>query len=280
VTGRANGGDRIVLFTLVDLLVQIIFCGFLIFAANRAAEGAVQDQVDRLVQAFKVANVTKYMDATSKLVAIADLDKAHLYDPSEKSKTLFSDVTHMLQGLDAKDLGKLAGMDAKERAGFMTMYASMSPGDRQLLSKFVAQNGTGSIKSLSRLNLGDQAKFNYLAKTFVDADPVKRQMIVATTARLVRPRCFNGRSAFKITEKPGMSYLVQPLIPQVAPDVARLLSGAQRAGNGYFLNQPAFMTFGSAVSSAHAACIIEIDQATETNDERQLISIQRWFGTH
>lgn len=293
---RGHGGDRIVLFTLVDLLIQVIFCGFLIFAANRASQGDVQDKVALLARAFGVENVTKFIDATSKLVAISDLDKVHVVDPSDKSKSLFDDATKMLKGLDADDLSKLAAMDAKQRQAFMKIYTTLAPRDRQQLSEFVVQYGADAMKALmsggfstqqlrtlletlSRLPPADQDKFRYLALTFANADQAKRQKIVAATAILVRPKCFDGHSAFKITEIPG-GYLVDPLIPKVAPDVTRYLSTAQRAGRSYRLGQSAFMAFGAAVSTAHGACIIEVDQATTTNDERQLISIQRWFGTH
>jgi hypothetical protein len=296
MTSRANAGDRIVLFTLVDLLIQVIFCGFLIFAANRASQGDVQDKIAQLARLFGVQPVSNFIDATSKLVAIADLDKVHVVDPSDKSKELFDDTTKMLERLDADDLRNLAAMDTRQRQAFMKLYATMAPADRQQLSKFVAQYGAGAMKALvsgglsaqqlrtlletlSRLSPADQDRFRYLAQTFASADLAKRQKIVAATAILVRPKCFGGRSAFKITEIPG-GYLVAPLIPQIAPDVSRYLSSAERAGGAFRLGQSAFMAFGATVSSAHGQCMIEVDQATTTYDERQLISIQRWFGTH
>ena len=69
---RAGSGDRIILFTLVDLLLQIIFFGFFIFAANRAAEGEMQDKIGALARKFGVVSVTRYVNATSRLVAISD----------------------------------------------------------------------------------------------------------------------------------------------------------------------------------------------------------------
>jgi hypothetical protein len=294
--GQADAGDRIVLFTLVDLLIQVIFCGFLIFAANRASQGDVQDKIALLARVFGVGNVTKFIDATSKLVAISDLDKVHFVDASDEQKRLLSDATKMVEGLDADALRQLAAMDAQQRGAFVKMYATLGPRDRQQLGEFVAQYGAGAMKALvsgglnakqartlletlSHLPQADQDRFRYLALTFAKADRTKRQKIVAATAILVRPKCFNGHSAFKITEIPG-GYLLDPLIPQIAPDVSRYLSSAYRGGGGYRLGQSAFMGFGEAVSRAHGACMIEVNQATTTYDERQLISIQRWFGTH
>lgn len=293
---RASASDRIVLFTLVDLLLQIIFCGFLLFAANRASQGDVQDQIALLARTFGVVSVSRFLEATSKLVAIADLGKVDVVPTTDKSRVLFADATKMLEGLTQDDVGSLAKMDAQQRRAFMKMYAAMPPADRLQLSTFVNRYGSGVMKALlngglsakqlrvlldtlARLPAADQDRFRYLAVTFANADPAKRQKIVAATAILVRPMCFNRQQAFRITEVPS-GYLVLPLIGAVAPDVRRLLASEPRLGPSYRLSGPAFRQFGAAITAAHSTCMIRVDQATTTNDERQLIAIQRWFATY
>jgi hypothetical protein len=292
---RAFAGDRIVLFTLVDLLLQIIFCGFLLFAANRASNGEIQDKIARLAQAVGLVSVTNYVDATSRLVAIADLGKIDVVRHSDKSTALLDEATAMLKGLSEEDLSALSGMDEQQRRAFMKMYAALAPADRQQLSAFIGQYGIGIMKAalaggmtseqlrsflntISRLPAGDRKKFVQLSVTFANADPAKRQKIVDATAEIVKPPCFGRKAALHITEVSG-GYLVRPLIEAVVPDVARALSSGASVGQTFHVSESAFSNFGSAVAAAHPTCYIQVDRDSQTYDERQLLKIQRWFGT-
>ena len=283
MTVRGAASDRIILFTLVDLLIQIIFFGFLLFAANRAAQGSVQDRVALLARKFGVVSVVRFLDATSKLVAISDLGRVDVVPAGDKSRLIFHDTTGMLERIDKSDVTALARMDKRQLQTFTRMYAELTPADRQQLSSFISRYGIavvrkavaggltpkqllGVLDSASSLPTGDREKFLTLATTFAKADPSNRQKIVEATANIVKLPCFGGRPAFHITEVPS-GYLVQPLIPDVA------------GSGGGVLGEDAFSTFAAAVTGAYTTCTIRVRQDTQTNNERQFKKIQRYFWT-
>ena len=287
-------GDRIVLFTMVDLLLQVIFCGYLLFAANRASQGELQDNIAKLVGIFTVDPVSRYVDATSKMVAIADLDRAYAISASVKSTPL-DDATKMLNGLDGYDLKALAGMDERERRALVKIYAALGPRDRNLVSTFVNRYGVQTMQALarggltpeqlrtflgtvSRLPPEDRKKFVQLGVTFAKADSNNRQKIVDQAAVVVRPKCFGGKRALHITEVPG-GYQVTPMIQAIVPDVARAVSSAASLNHTIVISESAFWNFGASVAAAHPTCSVNVRQDSTTNDERQLLKIQRWFWT-
>ena len=283
MTVQGGSSDRIILFTLVDLLIQIIFFGFLLFAANRAAQGSVQDRVALLARKFGVVSVVRFLDATSKLVAISDLGRVDVLPASDNSRLVFRDTTGMLERIDMSDVRTLARMDKRQLQTFTRMYAALAPADRRQLSSFISRYGIAVVRkavaggltpkqllsvldSASSLPAGDREKFLTVATTFAKADPANRQKIVDATANIAKPPCFGGRPAFHITEMPS-GYLVQPLLPDVA------------GFGGGVLSEDAFSSFASAVTGAHTTCTIRVRQDTQTNNERQFKKIQRYFWT-
>jgi hypothetical protein len=290
---RAFAGDRIVLFTLVDLLLQIIFCGFLLFAANRASQGGLQDKISKLVGIFEVDRVTRYVDATSKMISIRDLDRVH-YTSSSGTSTPLDEATKMLGGLTLADVSSLAAMDPEQRRAFMKMYATLAPADRDVVSMFLNRYGAGAMNALlsgdlteeqlrsfmdsvSRLPPGDRKKFVQLSATFAKADPAKRQKIVDQSAVITKPTCFGGKPALHITEIAG-GYRITPLIPAIVPEVARAGQAGASVGRAFQLGESAFWHFGSAVTTQHPACYVKVRQDSQTYDERQLLRIQYWFS--
>jgi hypothetical protein len=291
VIARANGSDRIILFTLVDLLVQIIFFAFLLFAVNRATQGNVQDRVAELARKFGIVSVTRFLEATSKLVAISELGRVDLAPASDDSKTL-DDATKVIEGLDPETLRALSRLNAAQLHALTKSIAALSPQERRQLTAFIGRYGMTFLRplldsgltaaqletllsTLAKLPPGDRGKLIQLGVTFAKVDPAKRQKIVEATAVMVRPTCFDRRQALEVTEVPN-GYRVRALIPAAAADVARLLGGRRGA---YTLTAAEFSRFASAITSAHADCTIRVLQRTETNDERQLKAIQYWFAT-
>jgi hypothetical protein len=282
MTVPGASSDRIILFTLVDLLIQIIFFGFLLFAANRAAQGSVQDRVALLARKFGVVSVVRFLDATSKLVAISDLGRVDVVPIGDKSRLIFNDTAGMLERIDRSDVRTLARMDKRQLQTFTKMYAALAPADRRQLSSFVSRYGIAVVRkavgggltpkqllsvldSASSLPTGDREKLLTVATTFAKADPAKRQKIVDATANIVKLPCFGGRPAFHITEVSN-GYIVQPLIPDVA-------------GLGGSLGEGEFSNFAAAITGAHTTCVIRVLQDTQTNNERQFKNIQRYFWT-
>ena len=131
MTFRTSSGERVVLFTLVDLLLQMIFLAFFLFAANRATQGEMQDKVGALARKFGVVSVTRYLNATSKLVAIADLGRVDVIPAGEKQTRALDDTTTLLQNLDRRSLAALAGLNGAELKAFAGVYADLSGPERR-----------------------------------------------------------------------------------------------------------------------------------------------------
>jgi hypothetical protein len=186
-------------------------------------------------------------------------------------------------------------MDAQQRHAFMKMFTALGPADRQLVSKFVNRYGPDAMKalasgdltpdqlraflsSIARLPPGDRKKFVQLGVTFAKADSDKRQKIVDAAAVVVKPPCFNNQQALHITEVSG-GYLVRPLIGAIIPDVRRARPSGASVGQTFSVSESAFSQFGSVVAATHPTCYIQVGRDSRTYDERQLLKIQRWFGT-
>lgn len=271
---RAGSGDRIILFTLVDLLLQIMFFGFFIFAANRATEGEMQDKIGALARKFGVVSVTRYMNATSKLVAISDLHHIDVV-----GSAVFRDVTTVLEGLNPDAVRGLASLKPKELQAFARAYATLPAPERHQVAAFLAKHGNDAgtlLRTAAQLPPEDLPAMMKIDKQFANADPAKRKKIVE--AAMVKPLCFKRRTALHITEVPG-GYIVRPLIPDVARDVARATSSSGAIGTTYRFGQADFQSFAASVAGAHEDCIVNVQQDTTTNDERQFKTIQRYFGT-
>jgi hypothetical protein len=279
---RANAGDRIILFTLVDLLLQIIFFAFLLFAVNRASQGKVQDQIAALANKFGVVSVTRFLEATSKLVPISELHRIDTVASTDQSKIL-DDATKVLEGLDRDTLKALSGLNKQQLHAFAKMVAALSPAEREQMTGFIKKYGVAFLgpplasgltaeqlrallNTVSQLPPKDLGNFIKLSKTFAKADPGQRQMIVAATANVVKPMCFNNQQALEVTEIRG-GYRVLPLVPQIGARIARTLTESE------------FSAFGSALMAAHGDCSIRVRQLSDTNNEQQLKTIQRYFVT-
>ena len=134
------------------------------------------------------------------------------------------------------------------------------------------------LRAAAAMPPGDRAALIKIDKLFADADPGKRKKIVDATASVVKPLCFKDRQALHITEVPG-GYVVRTLIAEIGPDVRRATSSSGAVGATYQLGLSEFQTFAASVTGAHKDCIVNVQQDTTTNDERQFKTIQRYFGT-
>ncbi|MBV8369612.1 MAG: hypothetical protein JO036_11895 [Candidatus Eremiobacteraeota bacterium] len=255
-------GDRIILFTLVDLLLQIIFLGLFLFAAHRAGQGDVDDRIAQLIRQYGVVRVGDYLNATSELVAIKDIGRVAVV-PGGKPKVTqpLDEVTKLLQHLDRETLPRIAGMNNTELKHFTALVKK--PDVRSLLAE------------LAKLSPKDQRAFAGLGGAFFKADPDTRTKIIA--AANVKPLCFARQNAYHITEVPG-GYVVRPLIPDVLPDVARAVPG-HRGMESFRLGEAEFARLGEVTLAAHRKCTVNVQQATTTNNERQFKTIQYYFGT-
>jgi hypothetical protein len=281
---RANAGDRIILFTLVDLLLQIIFFVFLLFAINRASQGKVQDQIAALADKFGIVSVTKFFAATSKLVAISDLGRVDTAATTDRSKIL-DDATKVIEGLDPDTLKALSGMNKQQLQAFAKLVRQLSPAEREQMTAFIKKYGLTFLRpavasglsaeqlqalldAFVKLPARDRGNLIKLNESFAKADPGKRQKIVDATANVVKPMCFNGQQAMVITEISG-GYLVEP-----NPKVPQAGLGGVRT-----LTQSEFTAFGSTLNAAHTDCLIRVQQLSKTNSEYQLKTIQQYFVT-
>lgn len=260
---RSGGGDRIILFTLVDLLLQIIFLGLFLFAAHRAFQGDVDDRVTKLIAKFGVVPVGQYLNATSKLVAIADLDRIAVIPAGKPKETqALKDTTKLLRDLDRGTVRGLANMD---RSQLKTLAAMVKkPEFRRLLS------------GLATLPRKEQGAFVDLGGAFLKADPDTRTKIIAAAAN-VKPLCFAKRNAYHIVEIPG-GYVVRPLIRDVRPDIDRALPG-HRGAQQMTLSEAEFSRLGDVTNAIHRNCTVNVTQESQTNNERQFKTIQHYFGT-
>ena len=292
---RTTAGDRIILFTLVDLLIQIIFFGFFLFAANRASQGEIQDRVALLAKRFGIVSVNRYLNATSKLVAIADLDRVQVASETGKSIEAFDNTTKMLEGLDQEDVRWFANMDKEQRRDLARMIAALSPADRENLARFIGRFGIGFVRAtvakgldaeqvrrfvaaMAKLPPADRKKFTALGVAFVKASPDKRKKIVDAAATVMKPMCFGERQALWVTEVAG-GYVVRPIIGDVLSDVSRYLSAGAHVGAEYRLGEGEFGRFSAGITGAHPTCNIRVRQDTTTNSEAQFKTIQRWYVT-
>jgi hypothetical protein len=295
--------ERLILFTLVDLLIQVIFFGFFLFAANQATQGGVQRQVAVLARVFGIVSVTKYLDAPSRLISISDLGKLEVAALSDKPRKTFEDIISLLDRLNTDDLHKLVAMDARQRSEFVDLYNQLSPVERSQFRDFLKRYGTKMIgqllatrlkkselesilATLSKLPGGDQGAFIAFGSTCARVDlNLCREIIAKGLKGLISlPTCFDERQALSVREVPS-AYRVRPLIPEVESET-RLFSGsALRAGDDYELSEVQFSAFAARMSAAHPKCTIRVLQSTAAYvtksdvHERQLKLIQRWFRT-
>ncbi|HEV3088469.1 MAG TPA: hypothetical protein VGY57_11725 [Vicinamibacterales bacterium] len=277
MTLRAGSGDRIILFTLVDLLLQIIFLGLFLFAAYRAVQGDMHDRLTQLARKFGVFSVTNYLNSTSKLVAVADLGRIDVVPAGKKATRAFRDTTTLLQDLDRTSLPELARMNKDELKAFASIYAGLSPAERKRFAALVKRPELRAFwTGLAKLTPEDQRTFLGLGDAFLKADPDTRSKIIAAAAN-VKPLCFARHNAYEITEVSG-GYVVRPLLREVLPDVARAVPG-QRGMQSIQLGEAEFARLGEATLAAHRDCTVNVKQATTTNNEQQYKTIQRYFGT-
>jgi len=275
--------------------MQVIFFGFFLFAANQATQGGVQRQVAILARVFGVVTVTKYLDATSKLIAISDLKTIEVAAPGDKRRKAFEDLTSLLDALDSAQLRRLAAMDERQRDDFVDLYMRLTPTERSQFREFLKRYGaamlerllTSSLKKneledilsvLSKLPTGEQGAFMTFTSAFTKADKNTRTMMLAAAATISQPTCFDKRQALSIREIHS-GYSVQPLIADVESETARFAGSARRVGEHYQLSEAEFSTFAARITAAHNDCTIRVLQSTDTYDERQFKRIQRWFRT-
>ncbi|HEY0381827.1 MAG TPA: hypothetical protein VGC72_06485 [Candidatus Elarobacter sp.] len=276
-------------------MIQIIFFGFFLFAANRASQGEIQDRVAILAKRFGIVTVTRFFNATSKLVAIADLDRVQSASETGKSIEAFKNTTKMLEGLNQEDVQWLANMDKEQRRDLARMIAALSPADRENLARFIGRYGIGFVRAtvakgldaeqvrrfvaaIAKLPPPDRKKFTELGVAFVKASPDKRKKIVDAAATVMKPMCFSDQKALWISEVAG-GYIVRPIIGDVLSDVARYLSPGAHLGAEYRLGEGDFERFSAAISGAHPTCFIKVRQDSSTNSEAQFKTIQRWYIT-
>lgn len=284
--GRASAGDRIILFTLVDLLVQIIFCGFLLFAVNRAFEGKIQDKLAALARAFGVVSVTSFLDATSKLVAIADLGKVDTVSVSDRSTETFTDLTKVLGSMDREDLALLAAADPTQRRAFLRHLlkdlnsATSSSSDLKMITavwQLIKENG---LTPADLINVAHEyrvmdPKRRKLEGMYASMSPDQRAKLLASAQELSIPKCFDGRPAFKSVEVSGGYYVSDP-IRDVSGPFSRAVANLARSGDAYFVPSSLVDAFGQGVTSEFQ-CKMRVLNRSETNDLLQYQRLNQYF---
>jgi hypothetical protein len=295
-----SSNDRIILFTLVDLLIQIIFFGFFLFAINRAREGDLRPKLDALISKVGIRQLATLVEATSKLVSIADLSHIDVVGsgPSIEAVTNLNDLIDLIKRLDRESLRKLksSNLSVQQLADVSGLFRRLTPLRQKtlvdLLGKF-SNNESKLIEVLAaygNLSKEDLAKLVIVARAYARGNrEIRAKISSAAVVIKTTPPCFPDKQALDVVSIAG-GFLVRVL----PTDGSRVITGelghfrvadavtvAKNGLNGQYYDVPgsAFAGFGSTVNAHFSNCYITAKEASKTDMESQFKMIQRYFYT-
>jgi hypothetical protein len=234
---------------------------------TQAARGEMEGRLSVLIRKFGIVSVTRYLDATSKLIAIADLGKIDVAGSGASSASL-DNLTAFLEGMKPRDFKILSSLSKQERSNLEALIREYGKNAvAELLSLRLSQSQVDLFK---RISDSDPKAFAKLATAYANADRDTQTTILAKVAEATKPHCFGGRLVLDIIELPG-GYQVSPLTADLVPEIG---TGSR------FISNREFDAFGSKLSRNHSQCYIDIRQHSQTNDESQYRTIEGYFWPH
>lgn len=247
-----NSRDRIILFTLIDLLIQIIFFGFLLFVLHDQSERErkqVSYLFDELTQKYGVVNLTRFLEALSRLIPIEELERVIVMLESIESGKFkaWSDLLAISKTLDVspEELKKLA-----------ELYGSL---DRE-----------------------DRGRLLDVMKTYSRASKQVKERIYSSTLLAGLPDCYNGSSMLNIKAVENKSFQVSwsSDLNQIAPEIFQTVKQyGYESGNSFLLTWAQFEQLGSSLRGLFRDCRIRVKESSLTDSREALLIIQRYFRT-
>ncbi len=261
-TGR---GERVVLFTLVDLLVQIIFFALFLLVLLQQSRPELPTGVERaLVPYTKVARtqLVEFIDAVSRMVPLSSIDKARsIGDQDRGVRDRLAAISKLMRAISG-----LSTPEVESLARFLSdpINAARLP---QLASILASQPKTS-------LSPSDVKRFAQLRRVYVAMSPAQRSALVAQAIAIIKPRCFNGRAAFAAVAVEG-GYVLSNPIREIVP-VLWLALG--RAGSGSVsISEGDLDSLGNALNKRYPNCNIYVAESSETNSRSQYKHLNHYF---
>ena len=262
---KPERSERVILFTLVDLLVQIIFFALfvlvLIQQSRPALPAAVQQQLSLYTRVAK-AQLVEFIDAVSRMVPLSSVDKSRSIGDQDRG------VRDRLAATSAliRSLSRLSTAQLQALSKFLSAPANAA----QLTALMASLNGNSSKGATS------QVQFHKLRDIFLAMTPNQRSALLAKAIEISKPRCFGGRAAFAAVEVPG-GYMVSEPIREILPTF-RVAVGARAATNAtYLIGEGELDAFGDVLNKAYPHCNIFVSEQSETNDLAQYKHLNRYF---
>ena len=253
MTGVSVSRDRIILFTFVDLLIQLIFFGFLLFVLFGEKEKertALVEITEEAAKRYGAVNFTRLLDAISRLVPIEDLDRVILmFENLGKDKVkAWSDLVR-----NAKRLN----ISPEELFRITELYGALPESEK--------------------------AKLTDIIRRYVNSPKSLQERIYNT----ILPTCFSGQWVLKISSVPENNFRIElrPELSQQVPDFFHIIQKLDNEIGIGILKGPStvasnqFENFGSYLNDAFRDCRIRVQESSETDSRRALLTIQRYFRT-
>lgn len=243
-TGR---GERLILFTLVDLLVQIIFFGLFVLVLFQSTQQELPTALNSKLAPYAPiaqAELVSFVDAVSRLVPLQDVDKtSSIGNQEDRVRSELASLTAALQTLQGEsDIRTLKELGAELRAKHL------------------------GINDLTALN-----------QRYISMTPQQRIKLVSAAQTIEMPRCFGGAAAFSVVEVGGGGYVVSGPIAPIARAFSSAVSGLPRVGEGYALSQEDLPAFGHRLNDAFRQCNIFVRQTSLTNSLNQYQLLNEYF---
>jgi len=250
-TSSADRSDRVILFTLVDLLTQFIFLALFLVALYKSTSRTLSSSLQSKLLPYQRAaavELATFVDAATKLVPVNDVDKSPIGSVSEKT------TKESLLAL----------------ADLLRRMQSQHTSPEQVALQLAGQNRLGGVDRAVLLELiGRESKMT----------APQRAKLLADAKTITRPRCFGGAFAFAVEEVPG-GYIVSSPIGSISKVFLGAVAPYGRAGDGFFISANDLPTFGRQLGSAFRNCDIRVSESTTTDSEEQYknLGVYFWLG--
>jgi hypothetical protein len=261
----AGRGERVVLFTLVDLLVQIIFFALFLLVLLQQSHPELPASVERaLIPYTKVAKaqLVEFIDAVSRMVPLSSIDKARsIGDQDRGIRDRLAAISKLMRAVSG-----LPSPEVESLARFLS-----DPGNARRLRQLVSILAREPKSSLSP---SDVKRFAQLRRVYIAMSPSQRTALVAQAIAIIKPRCFNGRAAFAALAVQG-GYILSNPISDVVPVIRSALG---RPGSGpAAISEGDLDTLGNALTGRYPDCNIYVGESSETNSRSQYKHLNHYF---
>lgn len=245
--------DRVILFTLVDLFVQVIFLGVFLLALeadiNKNKLQALPELVKDAIEAAGVQNITKLMEVVSKLIPIEELHR-------------------VITILDALTKAPLTDWEAV----FNEIKAGNIPPDK--LIKIIHQY----------LNLSSDAReqlLTYLNQLTKLSKENQVQSLKIAGENII-PTCYDKKLIFEITSEVD-SFVIKVLNKEIGSKINQDFNDSSKGFNVSTSDAPTILTtdqfkiFGKFISQDHKDCRVRVNEKSSTDSRASYLLIANFF---